>query len=172
MFGLLIPNQPVRTDFVQISDTSMQALIQNVNELTNLTVFNIAAPMPPADFAFSVYLQQSHFDPIFLGQLTPTLHSLSLAISHHIKQRDIDSNGLLIISIEQLMPMQPDQFTDNEKLSMVGKQLAEDMFQFCCSFEDVYFQGQHYIPYQAVEMWMNSVHQRVKMNQKFWNKIQ
>lgn len=39
MFGVLIPNKPVRTDFEQVTDTQLRMYISNVNQITNITIF-------------------------------------------------------------------------------------------------------------------------------------
>ena len=126
MFGVLIPNQPVRVDFQQVSETELQLYIQNINDVQSIIVFNIQAPKLPENLAYSVYLQQGREDPVYLGQITEKAQSLSVGITHLLKNREVDSAGLIQISIERLNPVAPDLFNDKEKLALIGQRLAED----------------------------------------------
>lgn len=82
--------------------------------------------------------------------MTKQLFSISTTITQYIVDRDIESGGYIQIYIENLMPANPDHFNDREKLSLVGQRMAEDLYQFVSSYDDVYFEGEHYVPYAAV----------------------
>lgn len=43
--------------------------------------------------------------------------------------------------------------TKSDKLKQIGQVMTDDFFSFISSYDDIYFNGDHYVPYEAVLKW-------------------
>lgn len=42
--------------------------------------------------------------------------------------------------------------------------MTDDLYNFISSHDDVAYEGDHYVDYEAVEKWTNLVEERIKLN--------
>ncbi|KAH0570413.1 hypothetical protein SS50377_26693 [Spironucleus salmonicida] len=169
MFGALIPQRLVDTNFSQISPNILQLVVSEFHLVKFITVFAINPPPLQDNCGYSVYVQPQNKKQYYLGQITKTAFSISKAVN--FLQNDQEATCRIYIVMEDLKNSELPE-DESMKLLQVGVALVNDFEKFISSFDDIYHEGNHYVDSQCVGCWIQSVESRVKLNQRFWDGVE
>ncbi|EFO61535.1 Hypothetical protein GLP15_4598 [Giardia lamblia P15] len=180
-FGVLLPGKPPITEFEVHGDSQLTLCIPEITSVTHVTVFAIQPPPLPDGYTFGIYLQQGHNPWVCIGAIHAGCHSISVAISKYMVDKQINYTGYIHITIattedciralEEARSKYDAKDQGRQLLDQIGEALANDLVKYLVSYEGIDYNGDQYIPSGVLDKWTETYHQRVSTSSRFWRPL-